>query len=750
MSGPGGTGRRRKPGPPEDGSAEQQAYYQGSGEWQGQGNPASDTGAYRRARHGGTGQQPVQSYDTSYGQGQPGYGAPSGGYGDPRQTGDGRQGYGSPGYGQSGHAQPDYGQHPQVYPQDDGYGSGSYEQGGYEQSGYGQGGYGRRPEQQNPYAQSSYGQQSTGQGSYSGQSARPGPSYGQQNPYGDGYGQVGAQQPGYQQPAAFQQSPYGDPRTSATPGSIPGYATGPSTIQPPAPRQPTSQPSASQPASRVVPDAARSAQERSAAPNRAPTGSPAASGFLSQEGLFPDDDDEQPASRTGASRQPDRAADRGAAETGQRRTVGNATYAEEDFAFVEEQDSEDVLDWKVFAESRADLRGERARKFRFRMILAAVAALVVAMGAGSWFFFGPGAKANQTQATVLVQLSDDNGDAVGNLLLAAGKPGTPAVILTIPSQLAVNVPGLGDQPFGGAMTKGVPPATQDTLGSLLGIRVDGTWNVNEITFATFIDKLGGITIDSNANVPGIDGTPGVKPGKATVNGGQAMLYAAYSAPNEPPTAQQHRFAQVFLATLAQLPPGASSVLELLNQLGSVPDPSFDNARLAAVLSATATDQSANKITTTALPMLNDGSDAINAATAGPLVKRLLGGAIDTNASGDADRVLVEDASGDSADSKTLRQAAEFTLTNSGFTPVDGGVSKQYLSHTVVEVANSSDESTGDQVALSLGLTTASVKVTSGLSSIADVQVMLGADWKSIGHVVTQPSGAGQGSGTPSP
>jgi anionic cell wall polymer biosynthesis LytR-Cps2A-Psr (LCP) family protein len=545
-------------------------------------------------------------------------------------------------------------------------------------------------------------------------------------------------------PAGWPPQQYSQPRPEPGAGYQLDAYQGPSTASPqqPSVQQPsTQQPSTQQP----------STQRQFSAPTVPPQGPAPTRGGQVQltdddfADLGLDDDDEpgaQPASATTGmatstatdDRQPD--------------------YGSTDFAFVDEPDTDngDVLDWKVFADSRADLRDERVRRFRFRLVAAGSALLLVVAGVLTYLFAFDGSGGGPRQTTMLVQVDDDNGQAVGNLLLVVGPTNSVnhGVLMTIPADLAVSAPG-GSQPFGGNARLQVPPADQSVLASLLGIRVDGTWSITQLTLGLFIDDLGGVVVNADTTVPSVKkgGKPLVRPGNATLDGGEAIAYAFYRAPGEPESAQLNRLAQVFTAMLSKLPTADDAMNLLLGHLGTVSDPSFPNTKLAAALVEASAQAQANQLTQASLPVTSDGSGTIDVAAAGPLVKNLLGGVLQSQPPSSGTRVLVENGTGNAQLTQQLLGLAQIKLVNAGDSFVAGGnATGPPQSTSSVEVGSAGGQNTANQVAETLNLPLTAVHVVSGLPSLADVVVVLGNDWATR-NAPTASAPAG-GSTPPSP
>jgi len=429
-------------------------------------------------------------------------------------------------------------------------------------------------------------------------------------------------------------------------------------------------------------------------------------------------------------------------------------YAASDFAFLEEETGHDVNSWLTFVESRAESRADRIKQFRVRLIGIGVAVALVGVGIGGYFLFngGPLGSKPVTKSVILLQLSDTTGNAVADALLVADRSATPSASGTgaavktvtgkgaavlIPSQMLVNSLGFGEQPFSGVAAQNIPAAGKDTVADALGVTIDGVWRMDKITFAGLIDEIGGVQVTTNTAVPAVTASPtaaAVPAGTEKLTGGQAVAYGTYTRAGEAAGAQSERFGQVVAALLDALPADAAAITSYLNHLGIVDDPSLPESKLSPILAVLAAEQQAGAFSEQVLPLRTDGSNLMDAQAAAPIVSNLLGGALAAESPGQVSRVLVEDATGHTgAQSQSVRGAAQAKLTNSGYTYLDGSTAAR-RGTSVVEVASADKKSAAVQIAETLGLQATNVQVVSGLSSIADVTVLLGADWPNLAGV----------------
>ncbi|HEU5353776.1 MAG TPA: LCP family protein [Actinocrinis sp.] len=429
----------------------------------------------------------------------------------------------------------------------------------------------------------------------------------------------------------------------------------------------------------------------------------------------------------------------------------NDGYTSTDFAFLEEETGHDVKGWLTFVESRAESRADRTKRFRRRLIGAGAAVAVVAAGIGAYALFNGGSLTGGgggAKSVILLQVSDSTGNAVADALLVTDHSATTGTGssktvtgkgagVLIPSQMIVNSTGFGQQPFGGDMAQSIPAAGKDTVSDALGVTVDGVWRMDEITFAGLIDEIGGIQLNANVAVPAVTASPtaaAIPAGNQKLTGGQAVAYGIYAPKGDNPDAQIERFGQVVNGLLNALPTDPGAVTAYLNHLGIVDDPALPESKLSPILAALAVEQQAGAFTAKALPLRTDGSNALNIQAAAPIVSSLLGGALNTQNNGQISRVLVEDASGHTGNaSQAIRGAAQARLSNGGYTFIDGSTAA-HRATSVVEVGSDGAKTAAVQIAATLGLQPDSVQVVSGMSTFADVTVLLGADWPKIANV----------------
>ncbi|MCU7824839.1 LCP family protein [Kitasatospora sp. DSM 101779] len=603
---------------------------------------------------------------------------------------------------------------------------------GYQQDPYGQGydpydPQGWPQEQQPPQQQ---GQQQYGYDPYAGYQEQQPQAY-QQDPYGQGaspqhgqYPQQGqypqdpyqqqGQQAYYQQHQhQHQQQPQGwDPYAGQ--GGQQGwvqdpYQQGAAPQQQPG-QQPARRPPVQQPPLQQVSAATTAAVAAAAAGATARAAAPAAP-------VRP----AQPSEQVGGSRQTRRPA------------AGGDNYATGEFTFVDEEaeESEDVIDWLKFAESRSEVRAERRRRLRNRLIGLAVAGAIVAGGVGGWMWWtgrdsgGSAAAAAGGRQVNVVHLRDLQGKVSTALLVndASGHKGTVLLIpdsLRLPNDSTVTTVGKGMDDVG-------PSGTREGLATVLGAPVAGTWRLDTPYLTLLVAQLGGIKVDTNAEVKAADGKVLASAGKGvSLNGQAAVAYATLQAPGETRDAQLARFGQVMEAVLRAMPTDLDEATVDVHRMNAVLDPSLPEKALAGVLVQLALHGKDGHLGTQLLKAKPDGT--LDEATAGRQVKDVLGGTIkNATAAGGTARVSVLNASGQDK----AAESASVQITNTGMEVVpSSGKAGTVQATSEIRYTDDARAEAAKTLAGALGLKPEAVKKVTDPQN-ADLVVVLGKDYKGL-------------------
>jgi hypothetical protein len=340
------------------------------------------------------------------------------------------------------------------------------------------------------------------------------------------------------------------------------------------------------------------------------------------------------------------------------------------------------------------------------------------------------------QQTLLIQVRNDAELGADNMVAGVGGD-LPAAQLMVPSQLIVDVPGAGQQTLAQSARLLDRSASQDALSDLLALRIDGTLSLGRLALAGMVDFVGGITLDVDAPVTVTDGATGtqtvlVPAGTQTLDGTQAAAYALTWLPDEPEAARMARYSQVMTATVAALPEDALRIQEMLTSLGGSARTTTTTSAVAQFLlqmraGILAGGQQVRVLPTTdieageALAVVRVDLPAAEAVLTSLLPQAMLS---DVESS---PRVLVQNGAG----TPGLGASARDRLVGAGMVYINGGNAEQFgLEQTLVIVADASTESLalGAEVAQALGVPETAVQVAEDGQNVADVVVILGADF----------------------
>ncbi|MGW0902416.1 LCP family protein [Streptomyces sp. NPDC002853] len=417
-------------------------------------------------------------------------------------------------------------------------------------------------------------------------------------------------------------------------------------------------------------------------------------------------------------------------------------YETQQFSFIEEPDeeSEDVIDWLKFTESRTERREEAKRRGRSRVVALVVAlALVIAGGVGYLWYAGklPGlsddaagggdaAAGPQNRDVIVVHLHNTKGGGTSTALLVNNTTTKRGTTVLLPNALSVT----NDEGAGTTLGKSVDDdgstGTRESIDSLLGTQVEGTWRLDTPYLNNLVELVGNIDIDTDANVP----DPKAKKGQAplvtkgeqqTLSGPMAVAYATYRASGESETAQLDRFGQVMQGVLRKLSSDPQAATTTVQSLAQILDPSLEEKDLGAFLAKLADRAKGGDYSTRTLPVQQDGTLSEKAGAS--VVKDVLGGAVKNPDKDAAVRVGVKNATG----SKGAGQDARISLVNGGYTFVDSGAGSTAQAASQVTYADADKKAQATEVAKTLGLPDGAVRKGKTAPN-ADVSVVLGQDY----------------------
>jgi anionic cell wall polymer biosynthesis LytR-Cps2A-Psr (LCP) family protein len=412
----------------------------------------------------------------------------------------------------------------------------------------------------------------------------------------------------------------------------------------------------------------------------------------------------------------------------------------EEFDFVEEPDenSEDVIDWLKFTESRSERREEAKRRGRNRTVaLVVVLALCVIGGVGYLGLqgklpfiggddaakTGTAAAGPQNRDVIVVHLHNTKGGATSSALLVNNTTTGQATTVLLPNSLALTNEDGTSTTLAKSVDDDGSAGTGDSLDSLLGTDIEGTWRLDTPYLNNLVELVGNIDVNTNVTVPdpAKKGTVLVHKGEAqTLSGPAAVAYATYRAKGEAQTAQLMRFGQVMQGVLRKLSSDPQAATVTVQTLAQILDPSLTEKDLGAFLAKLADHAKQGDYKTAVLPVLGNGT--LSESAANSVVKDVLGGTVKAPAKGDTLRVGIKNATGD----KARTDKARIALVNGGYTFVEAGTGTAQVT-SQVSYADAAHKGDAVEVAKTLGLPTSAVRKGAAANN-ADVSVVLGQDY----------------------
>ncbi|MGW9438271.1 LCP family protein [Streptomyces sp. NPDC055607] len=548
---------------------------------------------------------------------------------------------------------------------------------------------------------------------------------GQQQPQqGYGYDPYVQQQPPSQEQQPQAQSPY-DPYGQQG-YAYPSYDTGRQydtdrqydtgqewAAQPQA--QPQDHSQAQQPQAR--PEAVRPVPEALAAPVAAPPGVPG----------------QRPASERSAPGRP--ASGRPAPS---RTDDDDREYRTEQFSFIEEpdEDSEDVIDWLKFTESRSERREEARRRGRNRIVALVVVLVLAAVGGVGYLWSAgllPGTSAPeqkgatatgpQKRDTIVVHLHDTTNGGTSTALLVENATTRQGTTVLLPNSVVVADAEGSATTLGKSVEDDGSSGTREAIGNLLGAKITGTWRLDTPYLENLVEVVSGIETDTDTDVPAPKNgaEPLVRKGeKQTLNGRAAVAYATYRAPGEDDAKQLQRFGQVLYGVLRKISDDPASATVTIETLQQILDPSLPEKDLGASLAKLAEHAKLGAYKTALLPVEEDG--ALTDGASDSVVKDILGGKVTAPEADGITRVSLRDGSG-----KNATEAARIVLANGGYALV-GATGAPDQEKSQVLYGDDAQKAAAAEVAKTLGLPDGSVR-KGETAGAAAVTVVLGRDYK---------------------
>jgi LCP family protein required for cell wall assembly len=394
--------------------------------------------------------------------------------------------------------------------------------------------------------------------------------------------------------------------------------------------------------------------------------------------------------------------------------------------------------------SRAAQRTRRRRQRRTRTSVVAAVAVVVAVLAGG-VFVGRAVTHHKTtppkvrtQRTLLFEVTGTNTNGIAAALLAYDPAPRRASLVLVPPHTLADVAGIGNVVLGTAVRLGGPGVAREAVSDLMGVVVDQDWTLTSEAFAALVDRVGGVVVDVDVDVLATAPKGGTRilarAGAAQrLDGPTAVAYATYRQKGQDDITFQPRLQAVFEALLAALPDNAADVASSLSSLGPGSRLSWTPPELAAYLEGIRTAHAEDRYDPQVLPVapIDTGGGAtafsIKVEDVATLVRTQLADSLPPNRAAGDNRVLILNGVG------TPGLGAGIARRLRGEFQVVGTRNKQPfgVKESVVVVFDSSDPSLAKarRVATLLGLPQTAVRIGTQTQSVADVIVVVGADYK---------------------
>ena len=251
-----------------------------------------------------------------------------------------------------------------------------------------------------------------------------------------------------------------------------------------------------------------------------------------------------------------------------------------------------------------------------RVIIVAVGALVIVLSLGLVSIVRsdgnaapePTPSAQPVEQTLLLQVLDSDGYAVGNAVIGIEPPQTPplTVLLAVPASLLVPE---GDD----SVTLGQTPQSADTLAGVkaieegLGLRIDAGLQLDRLAFAGLVDAVDGVWVELERPVllPAI-GDEGrfraLGPGWVKMDGIAAADYAVMRIPGESEQDRIDRFVRMLEGVLEKLPRTEDQMRQLLTSLGSLAQTTVPTEELVPFLMRVRADIDFGRVREETLPV----------------------------------------------------------------------------------------------------------------------------------------------------
>lgn len=404
----------------------------------------------------------------------------------------------------------------------------------------------------------------------------------------------------------------------------------------------------------------------------------------------------------------------------------------------------------VQPQSRRQLRQQREaqkRQARQRWIVTALAVLaVVVVGAGLVFWLaGKGndaaapADTGRTERTLTMTLAAGSNRATSGALMVYDVDNGTAGSVLVPSRLFVEGPTPGGLPFGDTVQLGETGAPGTSLADTLDVVVDDTWQVSDKMLAQLVEAADGVLVDVDteirASTPGGQQVVVVGEGDSQLLGpSKAVAFANYLAPGESEESRLARFGQVLAQVTQRLPESRADLLATLEAVDATQNATLSTESLADFLIGYGDIGRGGDTSYQSMPVntLETGGPnpalVVDAEGLERLRAGLLADSLPPDAGGEEIVVYVQNGDG----RPLIDQDAAALLREQGYDFFNGGNASEFgRDQTLVLIPDSTpaSQALGEDVAQTLGVPVSAVQVSDQGSAIADVFVVLGADFQ---------------------
>jgi polyisoprenyl-teichoic acid--peptidoglycan teichoic acid transferase len=261
----------------------------------------------------------------------------------------------------------------------------------------------------------------------------------------------------------------------------------------------------------------------------------------------------------------------------------------------------------VLLEQEPSSRTQRRRARTRRRVAgrAGIFVLAAALVGGGIAYLGarePAPRANiigdagdggQLTTLVAMTLADDPSQQADSLtLFGIDRTGDGPVVLLIPVGTFGQIPGQGFEKVGKALTFGRPALQETTVENLIGITIDRTVVVDDVSLATVVNAIGGIDVDVQEDLYDTDDmgrrVQAFGKGRQHMSGATALAYMTVRGEGVTELSRFVRMQKVWQGLFAAAGPGGVELETAVRALDAESIDADDALALATVLKTFAT------------------------------------------------------------------------------------------------------------------------------------------------------------------